>query len=157
LLWAIIFSLFVAVVGLWPTHYPYGADLKAASPLAEDGGHAVETTILWIKPGEWLVGIFTGMLWLATVGLVRGAEDTAKRQLRPYVYVDKAAVVLEGDRLNAVIDVKNSGQTPAYNFVAVSRIDAIGAGKKYIPRPFEDVKLSRGILGPAGTFNPFVS
>jgi hypothetical protein len=57
--------------------------------------------------------------------------------------------------LNAVIDVKNSGQTPAYNFVAVSRIDAIGAGKKYIPRPFEDVKLSRGILGPAGTFNPF--
>jgi hypothetical protein len=61
----------------------------------------------------------TLFLYLATRSLVRGAEDTAERQLRAYVSVDKARVIgVNGSQQpKAHVVIKNYGQTPAYELL----------------------------------------
>ncbi len=145
LLWATIAGLAITVAVLWPSKYPYSqAPNVHSEQQAKDGvgrqdsaghskapqenagrdqqekhraEHASETTVLGVKPGEWLIGIVTWMLWLATVGLVRGAEKTAERQLRAYVGIDRitATVMKIGQIPEIRIRIKNSGQTPAYS------------------------------------------
>jgi hypothetical protein len=58
---------------------------------------------------------------------VRGAEETAKRQLRAYVSVVTAEIldVTTGFTPRAHLIFKNSGQTPAYDLTAIIGI-AIG-------------------------------
>ena len=66
-----------------------------------------------------LIAIFTGLLWYTTHRLVKGAEDTAQKQLRAYLAVSEAKIVEIPDnqptyKENYVfIKVKNFGQTPA--------------------------------------------
>jgi hypothetical protein len=60
-----------------------------------------EHAILGIKPGEWLV---------------KGADRTAERQLRAYIYVEKTnfrSLVPQGWEIT--YRIKNFGQTPAHN------------------------------------------
>jgi hypothetical protein len=155
LLWAIIAGLAITVAVLWPSKYPYSqAPQVHSEQQAKDGvsrqessghspapqvdagsdqqnkhrtEHATETTVLGIKPGEWLIGIVTWMLWFATVRLVRGAEETARRQLRAYVGVtvpdsrlthpDPSLQSSDPSIFKMALEIKNSGQTPAYDMI----------------------------------------
>jgi hypothetical protein len=150
LLWAIIFSLAVFVIALWPSHYPYGqapqidsqqksentissndpADKRPATQIYGSGEaqdqkgseRGAEFAPLGIKPGEWLLGIATLLLWGATVRLVKGAERTTQQQLRAYVFVKNGRVDrLSDSKLRADITLENGGQTPAYDLIYKGR------------------------------------
>jgi hypothetical protein len=68
-------------------------------------------------PGEWLIGIVTWMLCLATVRLVLNADKTAERQLRAYIDTKSAKVenFEIGEEPEISIHLRNVGQTPAKN------------------------------------------
>ncbi|WP_298258522.1 hypothetical protein [Bradyrhizobium sp.] len=160
MLWAIIVSLTIAIVALWPSKYPYreapnihsqektenrvgrdrAANERPSSPIEtaseqqakHAGENASEFIFLGIKPGEWLLGIATWMLWLATVRLVKKTEDASRRQLRAYVGLQKGEVVnLDNiDELRADLIFRNAGQTPAYKLRTWG-----GMSVRYEPRP----------------------
>ena len=103
-----------------------GGIATAAGPINSENSNCCEP-----KPDkDWVqelrtdpIATFTGLLffvtvllWWSTHCLVRGAEDTAKRQLRAYVFVGEAAIIHAGTNMvEAAIKVKNFGQTPAYD------------------------------------------
>ena len=65
--------------------------------------------------------VATLLLWVAIRNLVEGSSDTSERQLRAYVTLaggQMRIVNLTGGGLGVSIDIelKNSGQTPAYGF-----------------------------------------
>lgn len=98
------------------------------------------------------LGLATIFLSRATRDLVRGAENTAKRQLRAYVSVANAEVRKFGtsEPLQAYLLVKNSGQTPAYKLMNQIAI----AVAKFPLSKFPDYgewKPSSGFLGPSET------
>ena len=71
-----------------------------------------------------ILAIATGYLWKATRDLVRGADDTSKRQLRPYIIVEAKDIQEQTDtfgRFMHKLEVVNRGQTPAYNLRGISR------------------------------------
>jgi hypothetical protein len=109
---------------------------------------------LFIAAFTIILAFATAFLYEATRDLVKGAEDTAQKQLRAYVFVDKSSIVLDGNTLKGVLDLKNAGQTPAYDLVIKSRLETEEAGKPFNPRPFNVVELSRAILGPQMVANP---
>lgn len=101
---------------------------------------ASEVTLLGIKPGEWLLSIVTLMLWLATVRLVTEGKLASEKaiaetrrigeaQVKAYVDIRDVAVIFVGmpGILNSHqrqdvqpivrITAKNTGQSPARNFV----------------------------------------
>jgi hypothetical protein len=114
------------------------------------------------SPDWWMIGL-TGILaagtvglWLATKQLVRGAESTAKRQLR--AYLNRSGKPEFRERIQEdqskiydfLVPLKNSGQTPAYDVTARGR-----AAYDTIPLPDSaDLTLkpapqgSRGPVGP---------
>jgi hypothetical protein len=190
LLWAIIFGLAVFVIALWPSHYPYSQtphvqpqhktengvssggpsehapapQIKADSEQQNEhaGEHASEITVLGIKPGEWLLGIVTWMLWLATVRLVTEGKLASERviaetrrigeaQIRAYVDIRDVAVIFVGmpgilhspggqDAQPIIrITAKNTGQSPAKDFVWNPTIQYFGMGA--------ETKLKTGELG----------
>jgi hypothetical protein len=65
--------------------------------------------------------------------IIRGAEDTAKRQLRAYVFVDVVEMidVTSVDGPKTLVRIKNAGQTPAYKLRNVSVYTNVG---EYPPR-----------------------
>src|SRR5438105_15050671 len=63
----------------------------------------------------FLLFVATLALWWSTRRLVSGAEFTAKRQLRAYVNVAVARASPQGDLFRYYVEVKNFGQTPAYD------------------------------------------
>jgi hypothetical protein len=70
----------------------------------------------------------TDSLWEAGERQRLLSEDTAKRQLRAYVTVNgvmrtKDPGDLNGQGFAVLVDVKNSGQTPAYDFLQWARIE----------------------------------
>jgi hypothetical protein len=144
LLWAVIIALTIVVIAIWPSHQqlirytpntnsqqqsehavsgnntsqhnpPSTVENRSYPQDEHSGDNTSEVTILGIKPGEWLLGIVTWMLWLATVRLVQGADKTSERQLRAYVSVEPKIVYNFGSTNLIVIgvDTKNHGQTPA--------------------------------------------
>jgi hypothetical protein len=85
LLWAIIGSLAITVVALFPSHYPYSQTPKvdpqqesaqhSTTNLKDSTGdenkrdgskHAQDTEIWGVKRGEWLLFLATVGLWYAT-------------------------------------------------------------------------------------------
>lgn len=141
----------IFIIALWPSHYPYREAPKVdpqhqtenavsgdpaqhsqslqVNPSREyeakrGGENASEVAILGIKPGEWLLSIVTFMLWGATVGLVRGADRTAERQLRAYIDIKSAKVenFEIGEEPEIRVHLQNVGQTPAKN--VRTRMDA---------------------------------
>lgn len=95
-----------------PVHRPAG---RAHTERGESKG--------WLDmfpEGDRLVAILTAflvfstlLLWWATRNLVRSAERTAELQLRAYLQVTKALVGWSGGPV-VKVEVRNSGQTPAY-------------------------------------------
>jgi hypothetical protein len=89
---------------------------------------------LWgyrLKITDTLIAAFTALLFFATLALwwstrrlVGGADKTAKRQLRAYVFVTDAAIDNFGQNLvpHLTYTYKNTGQTPAYKLTGVSAI-----------------------------------
>lgn len=76
--------------------------------------------------GDPIIAAFTiilggGTIWLAvaTQRLAIGAEKNAERQLRAYVFIEKAGIndFYNNARIQLNITLKNSGQTPARNVV----------------------------------------
>jgi hypothetical protein len=83
------------------------------------------------------------------------ANDTEKRSLRAYVFVEKASVVLDGNTLKAVIDLKNGGQTPAYNLTTSNELNVAYANKPFVPlMPLPVGGGLHGIVGPGAIVNP---
>ncbi len=75
-------------------------------------------------PTEWLLALFNGLLvlytyrlWIATRDLVEGAENTAKRQLRAYVWIDKTQPSPNIDAVPFIVatEIRNTGSTPAHD------------------------------------------
>lgn len=105
--------------------------------------------------------VFTGILafatfylWKSTERLVVGAEDTAERQLRAYVLVDKCRIAdLEvGKEPTARVEIKNFGQTPAYDLTqtCLIRIEGFPLEKEWILKEPADGEAAKSILGPQG-------
>jgi hypothetical protein len=86
------------------------------------------------------------------------ANDTEKRSLRAYVFAEKLTVTLDGNNIRAIMDLKNGGQTPAYNVTASTQLYVDSADKPFNPKaPLSESVLSRGILGPGAILNPGAS
>jgi hypothetical protein len=101
--------------------------------------HVSDVTILGVKPGEWLLSIITLMLWGATVRLVREGKKTAERQLRAYVSIVGGHIkVIQMDSghlyIRGNLELKNSGQTPAYKFAPWTIIDVLDSGIEPVER-----------------------
>ena len=83
-----------------------------------------------------ILGIATGLLWRATRSLVRGAENTAERQLRAYVSVG-APTFGKADPDSISIVIENGGETPAHQVMVglntywIKAADELPADFKY--------------------------
>lgn len=97
-----------------------------ASPASKDEHKAAPVTeheTVHSTPDWWLISvtgllvIATGVLAWYTRRLVRGAEDTARRQLRAYICLEEGRIEPHGNEgyCDVIFTLKNSGQTPAYN------------------------------------------
>jgi hypothetical protein len=82
------------------------------------------------------------------------SRDTERRQLRAYVFVAAGSVTLRDRTLTGVVDLKNSGQTPAYDMTTISRLEIRGIGDPFVPGPFSKIPRSIAILGAGVTMNP---
>ena len=85
-----------------------------------------------------MIAVATGMLWYATMRLVKGADKTAERQLRAYVYIEKTNFEFTADGLFKVkYQIKNFGQTPAHNVSLLSIVQVVDwkHGNPSIPVP----------------------
>lgn len=102
---------------------------------------------VWLAFVTTPLAVFTALLWIATWRLVKGAEDTAKRQLRAYVSVASAEIIDLNAGLIPVahLRVKNFGQTPAYDLVAIGGI-AVGESFDRLPAPTGPSVMSRSSL-----------
>jgi hypothetical protein len=82
--------------------------------------------MLGVKYGEWLLFLATAWLAWATWQLVKGADKTAERQLRAYVFVRPLSThfLYDGEscRVTITYAVKNSGQTPAFQLLQFGEI-----------------------------------
>jgi hypothetical protein len=63
------------------------------------------------------VAIFSGILTIFTVKLWQSGKAHSERELRAYLFVERAYVKppIANDYLEAVINLRNGGQTPAYD------------------------------------------
>jgi hypothetical protein len=183
LLWAMIISLVVIIVAIWPSErfFPQtqrihtqkqpkdsvsGQDTsrngsrtteKEGTPNIDEGGqNTFEVSVLGIRPGEWLLGLVTYMLWVATRNLVEGADKNAERQSRAYigVSVEISPEIKVGVDPILKCAIRNFGQTPAYD---VQLGVDFGIDHYPIPEGRADrpVEISRGsfVLQPAADVN----
>lgn len=97
-------------------------------------GFPTATRVFMNHNEGFFVGSFTLLLvvvtaWLvwATIKLWRGAEDTAKRQLRAYISVESGMNWRQDQRRKTVFEfrpvVENNGQTPANKVRIISMIE----------------------------------
>jgi hypothetical protein len=95
--------------------------------------------------GEAIIALFTVvlaistiLLWGATRNLMISAESTSKRQLRAYLGIDAGAATIRGEQVEFWVNVRNRGQTPAYDVARFPRADIIdpqGTGDVSFPTP----------------------
>jgi hypothetical protein len=112
-----------------------------------------------LKVTDTLVAAFTALLFVATYALfvatrnlVSGADRTAERQLRAYIYVQKTKLTFANNIWDHSFRIKNFGMTPAHNVRLVSNTEVVdwNDGAPTIPRPTEVVVL--GSMAPNGDF-----
>lgn|SRR6266542_1207086 len=103
----------------------------------------------------------TIFLYFATRRLVIGAEDTARRQLRAYVFAVRPEIGDWKDRnlsnlnpLMAKLIIKNTGQTPAYECRVIGGMcirdysrDLVGP-VSVVELDYNDPGIGKGMLGP---------
>jgi hypothetical protein len=100
-----------------------------------------------------ILGFATAALYLATRDLVRGAELTAKRQLRAYVVVhvrDFDWPRSEDGAVLITLELKNTGQTPAHDLRSITRTNIFD----YPFRPEFDFSLKTGEGPSVGLIGP---
>lgn len=96
----------------------------------------------------------TFMLWRATLGLVKGAEKTARQQLRAYLSVTIGSAVYQDSakrlRFEAKPMIINAGQTPAYKVRYESKAeiipDSLVTGYSFTPPSTS--QMSQSSIGP---------
>lgn len=95
-----------------------------------------------------IMAIFTFALFLSTHLLWKSGKEHSERELRAYIFVDNALINRIGinDHIEAVVRVRNGGQTPAYNFNSRSAV-WIDECPSY-RFPVEEWKPSTISLGP---------
>lgn len=114
----------------------------------------------WLAVGTLILAIATTILGIATIflsrrtrQLVEGAEQTAERQLRAYVFIKKPRIVglFDSGGITLTCKIQNFGQTPAYEFVcaATSYVGPDPAGTVIVPGSIGPV--SQLDLGPGGS------
>ena len=97
-----------------------------------------------------LLVIATGFLWWSTKSLVKGAEETAERQLRAYVFVAESEIRNVGTNLiQAAVTIRNTGQTPAYDVTMSTKARAFNVPGEVVfePTPISP-DSSRFVFGP---------
>jgi hypothetical protein len=104
-----------------------------------------------------VLAVFTARLWFSTEKLsestkrlVEGAEDTARRQLRAYIVIHGKNVRQRPGRFISDIEIVNTGQTPAYDVIAIARTAVLPFP---LPSDFDFTLInpdtpSTGLLGP---------
>lgn len=101
-----------------------------------------------------VLAVATIFLWFTTSDLVRGAENTARRQLRAYVGIEHVTLrkVAAGQKPEITVRLKNFGQTPAYNVVhwMDMAVADIGTTKLVVDRKEGD---DRTIIDPSHGFS----
>lgn len=101
------------------------------------------------------LAVYTARLWSATSRLVEGADKTAKRQLRAYVW-EKADVPPSEtpDGYLVWFGIKNTGKTPAYEvccWTDIAAIDHLSIAKfKFKPAP-KKIDDPRFVVNPRST------
>lgn len=70
-----------------------------------------------VKITDFLLALFTFLLWWSTQRLVKGAERTARVQLRAYIGVTDAEITIVDDIIKFSVFYTNCGQTPAINVI----------------------------------------
>lgn len=107
---------------------------------------------IFLSAVTFFLALFTAFLWSSTSRLVRGAKDTAERELRAYVCIESSsgAESLEDPSWPTFkIEAKNFGKTPAFDVISW-----IGVGvREYpadseLPKPPDEEPQSKTILGP---------
>lgn len=103
----------------------------------------------------WITGVlafFTAGLWLATYSLVRGAKDTAEKELRAYVFVLSGSIenLANGQHPTSRLVIHNFGKTPAHKLTVIC---GMGFGKSFEELPTAAPPLTKpmGTLAPGGT------
>ena len=108
---------------------PPAVEMAPASESNQKPSKSPNKTTAHPTPDWWLIGI-TGLLAIATSGLVFYARDTARRQLRAYisiVSIKQTHNTINPDLPAYEIKMRNSGQTPAY---AIKTWRGIGMAQK---------------------------
>src|SRR5450631_2653183 len=95
--------------------------------------------VLGVKYGEWLLFLATVALAVTTWLLVRGAENTAERQLRAYIFPDGVIIANIQPSPEITVTLKNSGQTPAHDhrLWATMAVAAYPLSEEPLPPPDE--------------------
>jgi hypothetical protein len=79
-------------------------------------------------------------------------DAIAQKQLRAYIYLDKAIVVLDGRTLKGEVEMRNSGQTPAYDLTVKIRMQTMEAANPFEFQPPSVAVPAVGIVGPGTKF-----
>jgi|SRR3954451_7154816 len=104
--------------------------------------------------GTLFLSLFTLALWTATRALVRGAENTAVRQLRAYVFVrpDQVHVDLAKVEIGMQYEKINAGQTPAYDVINIGemRIMPWPLPDDFVVTPIDEKEANKHRNAPIG-------
>lgn len=149
----LILIIIIFVIALWfwtslgfPTQGQVCEEAKNATPHCTQHNLAIAilfTTLLWVeKFHDSLLVLFTFILAVYTYRLWKGADETARAQLRAYITVKTKLVTEQTAREKYIhyIKVTNRGRTPAYKLMVLSRT-------KILPHhidPNMDTSLSMG-------------
>jgi hypothetical protein len=125
-------------------------------------GHGLKITDTLLVAVTFLLFGATIALWWSTRRLVKGAEDTAERQLRAYVDISEVAcaiVPIEGSQTGQVnaastVTIKNFGATPANSVISTPRtiIREYPLGSVALPPPTRPPIEARLAPGAHRTF-----
>jgi hypothetical protein len=154
-----------------PEVEPNGADGKGQSKTderSEQGtefwppfrGYRLKVTDTLLAGITFLLFLATLALWGSTRKLVRGAGQTAEKQLRAYLLIDGGSIMpITTDKgrifIKAEIQSKNFGQTPAYHFRSWQRIDIFDT--KAIPVYEQGEGIGASDVGPGAGRNVTLS
>lgn len=97
------------------------------------------TIAAWVLASITLIlAAYTALLWGATGKLVKGADDTAKRQLRAYLGVRGGDIRHVPGGWIVWVDYVNNGQTPAHDVKGSISVELLDVDPKRVFPPAEE-------------------
>jgi hypothetical protein len=114
-------------------------------------GRRVKITDTLLVVFTFVLSVATVFLWLSTRRLVKGAENTAERQLRAYVFSERARIedAFSPKGGSVLVVIKNFGQTPAYDHSVTFDYLLVGKGERCPANEPRQTALSRGHMAPS--------